>query len=217
VHRSVYNISHLAILRILIVYQVTNIVHAPVHASTPPSLSKLEWEPSHRVIQVSIKVPLQPCLRLEYSILKPVDSFTHLGLLKIHNLIPIQELRLSDFEFKPPRLVIEKIISREQLTDKSPTFLLGPAETRSIALQVKEGLETDGEGQGQQPQGNVQLQHHHSSLFLYLKWLIHPFGSTSQTNLPPVTGNFKLRIRKSELDAFRASFTKQTSLLVGKS
>jgi hypothetical protein len=78
-------------LKILIVYQVHKRADDHHHSlsSTPPSSSKLEWEPVHRVIKVSIKVPLQPCLRLEYSFLKSLDSVRYLGLLKIHNLVPV--------------------------------------------------------------------------------------------------------------------------------
>jgi hypothetical protein len=83
-------IGDIAQLKVLVVYQVSKRNDdSPSHATTLHSSTKTTWEPLHRVIKVSIQVPLLPCIRLEYSLLKPLDSVTHLGLLKIQNLTQV--------------------------------------------------------------------------------------------------------------------------------
>ena len=84
-------IGDVALLKVLIVYQVSKrLDDSPSHATTQHSSTKTTWEPLHRAIKISIKVPLLPCIRLEYSLLKSLDSLTHLGLLKIQNLTQVK-------------------------------------------------------------------------------------------------------------------------------
>ncbi len=44
---------------------------------------------NHRVIKLSVKVPLLNCLKLEYSTLKLLNATSYVGLVKIHNLTPV--------------------------------------------------------------------------------------------------------------------------------
>jgi hypothetical protein len=43
----------------------------------------------HRIIKISVKIPLANCLKLNYATLKLLNAKTYIGLLRLHNLTPV--------------------------------------------------------------------------------------------------------------------------------
>jgi len=66
-----------ALLDILIVYEILNKDDAS--------------KKTHRVIRMSIQIPLTPAVHLEYSSLKMLDCITYLGLLRLYNLTVVSK------------------------------------------------------------------------------------------------------------------------------
>jgi len=80
-----------ATIKLLIVYQVCKRVeNSPSHSTPTRTTTTTTWEPLHRAIQVSVTVPMFPCLRMEYSKIKSIDSVTSLGLIKLQNLTQVK-------------------------------------------------------------------------------------------------------------------------------
>ncbi|ODN03904.1 hypothetical protein Ocin01_02762 [Orchesella cincta] len=116
-----------AVLDILLVYEILHNDDASKKA--------------HRVIRMSIQIPLSPAVHLEYSSLKMLDCINYLGLLRLYNLTVDYSVVVSKIFFTPSDIQVTELCSSslpEIKTEDEGIMKMNKNESRNIVLKFQD-------------------------------------------------------------------------------
>lgn len=149
---------------------------------------------NHRVIKITVKIPLLNCLKLEYTTLKLLNASSYVGLLRSHNLTPVRKIfilktmdcctqnkniniiflqdghiSIQKLEYSNKNFQIQELNSNNCANDQcgNPVSLV-PMESRNVILKTRNG--------------NLDRDFDNAALEIYWELTTNPRGGESQLN-----------------------------------